>query len=187
MSEELGRGSECWDQEVHAVPGAPRPPHGAAVYDGDGGRVRGLGDPGTLTVKVPGSTILTSMSDDVPTWPEHFPSGCPSPSEPGAQGEVYRLVKTDPPQLSDFESWLELGRGKGKDCQRAALSCVNALSHAIEQRKAYPTHRDKLIASATLTEDHGCLAQTGSQPHHYSLWLRREWLARATSLFKVVA
>jgi len=126
-------------------------------------------------------------SDDDQGWPDHFPPGCPAPSAPFAAGDVYRLVDASPPDPGSFESWLELRRGSGNDCQRAALSCLTDLMHAIEQRKAYPTLASKLIAKASLTNTHGRLAQTGSKPHHYSLWLRREWLRKAPSLFTVVA
>jgi len=120
-------------------------------------------------------------------WPPHFPRGCPAEGAAGTGGDVYRFVRNDPPTPDDMRSWLELGLGKDRDCQRAALSCSITREHLEEVRRAVPLRRTDRIARATLRAEHGKLAQTGSAAAHYSLWLRRRFHAEAHRLFEVVA
>jgi hypothetical protein len=119
-------------------------------------------------------------------WPAHFPHGCPPEGATGTGGDIYRFVRHDPPAPDDMRSWLELGLGKGRDCQRAALSCSITLEHLEEVRRAAPLRRTDRIARATLGAEHGKVAQTGSAAH-YSLWFWRRFHAEAHRFFEVVA
>jgi hypothetical protein len=128
------------------------------------------------------------MSEPTSTheWPAHFPADCPPAAAVAPEGAVYRLVRNDSPAPDDMRSWLELGMGKGRDCQRAALSCAVTQQHLEEVRRASPLRRNDRIARAMLASEHGKLAQTGG-PGHCSLWLRRAFHADAHRLFEVVS
>lgn len=128
---------------------------------------------------------MTEATNDA-EWPPHFPRGCPPEGAVATGGDVYRFVRNDRPTPDDMRSWLELGLGKGRDCQRAALSCSVTREHLEEVRRAAPRRRTDRIARATLGPEHGRLAQTGSGAHH-SLWLRRRFHPEAHRLFEVVA
>jgi len=118
-------------------------------------------------------------------WPANYPPSCPPEDAAPTGGDVYRFVGNDPPKPDDMRSWLELGLGKGRDCQRAALSCSLTREHLEEVRRAVPTRRSDRIARATLSVEHGKLAQTGALGHH-SLWLRHRFHSSIHRLFEVV-
>lgn len=119
-------------------------------------------------------------------WPQHFPACCPPTDASATQGEVYRFVANDPVDPKDMVSYLEEGKAKGRDCQRAGLSTLVDLDHAREVQILLPTQRGKRIARAMLSVEHGKIKQTG-QPGHYTLWVRAKYHAQAHTLFKIVA
>ena len=53
-------------------------------------------------------------------WPDYFPDDCPPQDAEPATGEVYRVVKQNPPDSKDFMSQRERKRRKNfgeKECQ----------------------------------------------------------------------
>ncbi|UCI33253.1 hypothetical protein [Mesorhizobium sp. B4-1-4] len=61
---------------------------------------------------------------DLPKFPETMPADCPLDSALDAHGEVYRIVKTDPPAAEDFLTFFELGNDipPGRECECHGLS-----------------------------------------------------------------
>lgn len=119
-------------------------------------------------------------------WPAHFPPCCPPADASDLQGEVYRLVATDPPGPADMLSAQEKGAFRGKnECQRASLSCSLTVEQLTEVRDNVPNLRDRMIAVASLSAADGKIKQTG-RFGHYSMWLCASTLQNAASLFRVI-
>jgi hypothetical protein len=117
-------------------------------------------------------------------WPAHFPPNCPDNTANPTQSAVFRFVEECP---EDWVSWLELGRGAGSDCRRAALSCFISLQAAEDVRRVSPIHASKKIAKSDLTPAHRKIKQTGKDPEHHSLWLRTQYHAVCQTLFQIVS
>lgn len=118
-------------------------------------------------------------------WPDHFPPDCPPQDAGDVDRAVFYLIAHDPPQASDFLSALERGAFKGNPiCGRAGLSCGVERNYVESLRNDVPRLRPMHVAVATLKPEQGKLKQTG-KPGHHSLWLRREALAAAPTLFRV--
>jgi hypothetical protein len=136
-----------------------------------------------------------------PTWPTHFPAGCPSGTIPDVNGEVYRLVRNTtgfvPP---DWDSHAEVcaERKKGKAgcqhcigvsmCEVSSLSVRVTYADAVENLRARLRINQRVqgIAKASLRPEHGKLAQTGPDEAHHSLWLRFVHLKAAGSIFAII-
>ncbi len=149
-------------------------------------RPRRMGDESTKTDG--GAKIGQESTGNAPEpeWPEHFPPGCPDAcSSRDVDGSVFRLVR-EPRNPRDSQSWLERGLGAGTttDCERAGLSCCCTVNDIRELQRSVARFRNRLIASATLTPEHGKIGKTGG-PGHHSLWLRRKYLRNHDALFVV--
>jgi len=122
-----------------------------------------------------------------PEWPTHFPVGCPSDiNSLPTDGEIFRLVTSNPPTMDDAKSVLELGQYRGKpECQRAGLSCFLTLTDVVHKQMSVPRLQDHLIGKAVLDQHHGRIAQTGNDLTHHTLWLKAEHLVRFPQLFEV--
>jgi hypothetical protein len=119
------------------------------------------------------------------TFPQDWPSGCPSPDTPDAAGTVFRIVKGDPVTAGDMLSHHEMGKLPRADpCLRCGLSVFQELEDAQNQQQLLPKLGDK-IAQAQLEAEHGkaCLTK-GQQPTH-TTWWPYEGVDRA-SLFVIV-
>jgi hypothetical protein len=121
-------------------------------------------------------------ADAEPEWPSHFPANCPPPSARPINERVYRRTGGT---SDDWLSAKEKGTFKnGPPAMRAALSCFvdrTALEEAIAVHEEWPARE---IVCADLTPEHGEIEQTGKDPHHHSLWLRRLALAAHAVLFR---
>jgi hypothetical protein len=119
------------------------------------------------------------------TFPNDWPSGCPSADTPDAEGNVFRLVKENPVSSCDMRSHHETGKlPKADPCLRCGLSVFRELEDAVNQQKLLPK-LGSMIAIANLKATHGkaCLTK-GQQPTH-TTWWPYEGVERAV-LFSVV-
>lgn len=114
-------------------------------------------------------------------WPKHIPSNCPPDEAVPAAGLVYRLVRHNPPEPGDFQSWRdEAGRDprdadKSLLCRSFAMSVYSTLSSARRRLRLFKPRLNKepfvAIAAGTLRPDIGVMLETGSQDH-ISLWVQ---------------
>lgn len=105
------------------------------------------------------------------TFPADWPTGCPSAETPEADGDVFRIVKTNPVAADDLRSHHETGKlPKADPCLRCGLSVFRVQEDAINQQRLMPK-LGKLIARAALSAAHGkaCLTK-GQQPSHTTWW-----------------
>lgn len=118
-------------------------------------------------------------------FPETWPADCPPADAIDTDGEVFRLVKHDPPQAEDTASHRETGKlPRAPACLRCGLSVFRELRDAVHQRQLLPK-LGNLIARAALLAEHGKTKMTrGTQPSH-TTWWAYEGVNRA-SLFSVV-
>ena len=119
------------------------------------------------------------------TFPNDWPSGCPSANTPDAVGKVFRVVKGDPVGGEDMLSHHETGKlPKADPCLRCGLSVFRELDDALNQQKLLPKLGNR-IATAMLQTAHGKAFLTkGQQPTH-TTWWSYEGVQRA-ALFTVV-
>lgn len=122
-------------------------------------------------------------------WPSFYPEGCPPADAPDASGEVYRLVKSNPPESGDFVSFAEESPARfGENCKGCGLSVFTSKRDAEQLLNRVQGLRvlGKFVAIATLDESHGKLKPTPTrvrQSHH--TWWSPVGIIHAT-LFKVV-
>ncbi len=118
-------------------------------------------------------------------FPDSWPADCPPANAADAAGDVFRLVKHDPPRAEDTASHMETGKlPKAPPCLRCGLSVFREIRDAVHQRQLLPK-LGSLIAAATLLAEHGKTKPTeGRQPSH-TTWWAYEGVNRA-SLFSVV-
>ncbi len=104
-------------------------------------------------------------------FPGTWPSDCPPHDAIDAKGDVYRIVKSDPPTAEDLASHFETGKlPKAPACLRCGLSVFREFRDAIHQRLLLPK-LGQWIAIGTLTSDHGkTKLTTGQQPTHTTWW-----------------
>lgn len=104
-------------------------------------------------------------------FPDDWPAGCPPTDAVDAAGDVYRLVRSDPPTDRDLASHWETGQLPRADaCLRCGLSVFRGEEEARHQRKLFPK-LGGFIAGATLHADHGKTKLTkGQQPTHTTWW-----------------
>ena len=128
-------------------------------------------------------------SDERTTMAQQFPTDWPTNCPPGdaldAVGEVFRIVKHEPPQDEDLASHHEMGKLlKAPACLRCGLSVFRGMGDAVHQRQLIPK-LGNLIVHAQLQPAHGKTKLTvGKQPTH-TTWWAYEGIDRA-SLFSVV-
>jgi hypothetical protein len=119
-------------------------------------------------------------------FPDTWPEDCPPDDAVDAEGDVFRIVRNDPPNAVDMATHMETGKlPKAPPCLRCGLSVFQELQDVIHQRSLFPK-LGNLIARATLTSDHGKSKLTeGRQPTH-TTWWAFEGVDRA-ALFSVIA
>lgn len=119
------------------------------------------------------------------TFPENWPEGCPPGDAVAAHGDVFRVVKTDPPQPGDFRSLWEQGRPIAqKECESAGLSVFQAVRDAAHAALKYP-YLGELVARGTLGTKHGVVKPTPRSGNSHTTWWPCDGLARH-ELFIVV-
>src|SRR3954464_8152343 len=92
------------------------------------------------------------------TWADHFPPDCPGSDAVPAEGQVWRLVRSAPPREADFKSnKLQQPRKDWGDqeCEACGLSVYRTEGDAARVRELTPAFRKRLVASGTLTANHG--------------------------------
>jgi hypothetical protein len=102
------------------------------------------------------------------TFPQDWPPGCPPEDAEDANGEVFRLAKTDPPTAADFQSFHELGITRGDPILRCGLSVFRIASDAEHASRKF-RNLGKILAKAMLEAAHGKTKQTG-KPTHTTWW-----------------
>lgn len=117
------------------------------------------------------------------TFPDDWPPGCPPEDAEDAQGEVFRVVKKQPPTDDDFKTYHEQGIVRGDPILRCGLSVFRLASDAEHASRKF-RNMGKLIAKALLQAEHGKTKQTG-KPTHTTWWPYRE--VDRLSLFIVVS
>lgn len=118
-------------------------------------------------------------------WPKNWPENCPPNDAIDAAGDVFRLVRNDPPNPDDLESHFEAGTLKSAPhCLRCGLSVFREIRDAVHQRVLIPK-LGRLIARGTLKAEHGKTKLTsGKQPTHTTWWAFSE--VNRETLFAVV-
>lgn len=78
---------------------------------------------------------------------------------------VYRIVKTNPPTVDDFQTHAQLGIAPNVDyCRRCALSLYDSYSKAMHRLNLAP-RLGRHIAQAKLTPDHGLISPVNKAGH----------------------
>jgi hypothetical protein len=121
----------------------------------------------------------------VVNWPSFFPAQCPPLEANDASTEVFRLVSSNPPPVSDFESWAQRHpkRWMG-NCKASGLSVFTAKSDALRLVRRVPGMLT-LIASAELSPEAGKLMHTPRDGNSHHTWWAPDGFDHAAA-FKVV-
>ena len=113
-------------------------------------------------------------SDENRLFREPLPKGCPpwEAQEIITEQVVFRLVPTDPPTDSDFQSQRAENPNnpfKGvSECQARGLSVYSNMRHAEKQLKK-PRLRGRLICQVTLDRGAGYILEMGRR-WHFTWW-----------------
>jgi hypothetical protein len=125
-------------------------------------------------------------------WPSFFPPQCPPSESKDASGEVFRLVFSDPPSVSDFESYAQMRPKKWMgNCKASGLSVFTAKSDALRMVRRVQgivqgkSARGGLIARANLTPEAGKLMHTPRDGNSHHTWWAPDGFDH-TAAFKVV-
>jgi hypothetical protein len=103
-------------------------------------------------------------------FPRDWPPGCPPEDAQDAWGEIYRLVKSNPPAIRDLETHHERGtRRKDPACLRCGLSVFRSRADAEHQSRVFPK-LGSIIAMGALQPRHGKTKPTG-KPTHTAWWI----------------
>lgn len=120
---------------------------------------------------------------NVMTFPDSWPANCPPHDAEDADGEVYRIVKNDPPHNDDYVTALEADKLRNRPaCLRCGLSVFRAYEDAVHQQRLFPKLGD-MIAKGVLNTGCGKTKQTGNPTH--TTWWPYDGVGRAR-LFSVV-
>jgi len=118
-------------------------------------------------------------------FPKDWPDGCPPPDAEDATGDVFRVVKHNPPEPADLLSYIEMGRRvDARPCLRRGVSVFREFEGAAHLRKTFP-QMGRFIPKGALQPEHGKTKSTGKQPLH-TTWWSYEGVNRA-SLFSVIS
>lgn len=125
------------------------------------------------------------LSDGEPqTFPAACPDGCPPEEAAFPNGEVFRIVKCDPPAPTDFESHRERGIERGVPCIACGLSVFANKADAQHYRDKYPA-LGSFIAQAALNSTHGRWLPSQKATNSHITWWPFRHLAR-NAIFRVV-
>ena len=105
-----------------------------------------------------------------------FPPNCPPPSATSANATVYRLVRRQPPDATDFQTHAELDLAPRADpCDRCGLSvyadpndAVAKYQEVVNRYGPEGTKIGRLVARLLLTPIHGQFLATPNQRVHDS-------------------
>jgi hypothetical protein len=107
------------------------------------------------------------------TWAEELPKGCPPPKAEPSEGIYYRLG-SNPSIEEDFFSHRKrypLKAFNTDECTALSLSVFNDLD-AVKKLFSLPTMRGRPndVLELTLSTENGLILQTGRNVNHYSWW-----------------
>jgi len=108
------------------------------------------------------------------TFPAHYPDECPPGDARDADGELFRFVRNQPPQSSDFVPVYPGNTVIDADmrCQACGLSVLLTEVDVVAARKTCPWFKKRLVAKGRVNRDWGKTGRTGSQvPNHYTWWV----------------
>jgi hypothetical protein len=110
-------------------------------------------------------------------WPEYYPGDIPPPEAKNASGTAFRLVKSIPPQATDFRSTYEEDiqrNGRPRTTKSPSLYGtslhLNAKASAAT-RERFPPLRGRRIACGTLDPSHGRMSEVDASAH-FTVWFR---------------
>ena len=115
-------------------------------------------------------------------WPPDFPEDCPPEEASPANGIYYRIVKTDPPELTDFVSLYHLNRRRSNDmirrdsqaqCMLMGLSIYANANDAVWNARRYHGLGGK-IARLVLGSDAGKTLPTPRDGNSHFTWWQAE-------------
>lgn len=113
-------------------------------------------------------------------WPNFYPAGVPPKSAEQAQGEFFRLVKSDPPTPDCFLSTHEEYPNRHQKCTGEALQCVFGASFYSEMRGAVDVKAkfpavlgQRMVAKGEVMAFMGVMKKTFADPAHYTIWLKK--------------
>jgi hypothetical protein len=111
-------------------------------------------------------------------WPSFFPSECPPANAEDASVEVFRIVSSNPPTVTDFQSHAQTNPKKyGGKCKPSGLSVFTGMHDALKYLKRVQGEVQgdaprRLIARALLSPEAGKIQHTPSVSHnsHHTWW-----------------
>lgn len=113
-------------------------------------------------------------------WPDYFPDDCPPQDAQPVTGEVYRLVKKDPPESRDFIPFREKKPSEDfgeKECQACGLSVLKNIEDAVRMKSRARGMEKRLVAKGTLSPHLGRIKRTPSRRFgrsHHTWWVPTE-------------
>ena len=123
-------------------------------------------------------------------WPDYFLDDCPPQDAQPATGEVYRLVKRNPPESEAFIPLREKKPNKDfgeKECQAWGLSVFRNVEDAVRMKSRARGMKKRLVAKGTLSPHLGRIKHTPSEmfgQSHHTWWVPTE--VQPWSVFHVV-
>ena len=102
--------------------------------------------------------------------PAKWPADCPHTDAEPASGEVFRIVRSNPPSPADFITPHEAGTLKSRDnCLRRALSVYRNKNDAETTMRMFP-QLGRLIARGVLHPSNGVLKATPTRGNSHHTW-----------------
>ena len=99
------------------------------------------------------------------TFDQSLPDDCPPSTATSRSQPAYRIVKTDPATVSDFQTHAQLGLAPHVDlCRRSTLSIFATYRQASHRRNLSPT-LGAHVAYASLTTAHGVISPPNGAGH----------------------
>ena len=123
-------------------------------------------------------------------WPDYFPDDCPPQGAQPATGDVYRLVKQNPPESKDFMPLREKKTSEDfgeKECQACGLSVFRNVEDAIRVKSRARGMEKRIVSKGTLSPHLGRIQNTPSKMFgklHHTWWVPTE--GQPWSIFRVV-
>ena len=122
-------------------------------------------------------------------YPDYFPDECPPKDAQPAAGDVYRVVKQNPPNSKDFIPLRAKKSGDFEDeCKACGLSVFKNFEDAVDMKNRERGMKNRLIAKGTLGPHLGKIKHTpSSQPYgksHHTWWVPTE--AEPWNVFHVI-
>jgi hypothetical protein len=109
------------------------------------------------------------------SWPAYFSDDCPPQDSQPASGEVYRLVKNDPPKEDDFLTHKELFPEKDfgdQECQACGVSVSRDADDIPVLKRRVPGLRERMLARGILDSSLGKIKSTpGPVRSHHTWWV----------------